>query len=83
MIVPIGVNFADVVFKRAIVPEDNVPLPFDWMVSTPAFVFEMLRLLLDEKVDTRTLVTDHFFRYDKKATYTGLQESYETSEVPL
>lgn len=49
---------------------------FDWMISTPAFIFEMLTLLLDKGAPTRTLVTEHFFRFDKKAQYIGTNESY-------
>lgn len=77
MIIPIGVHFTDAVFKREINKESE-PFPFDWMISTPSFVFEMLTLLLEKNIDIRTLVIEHFFRFDKKLRYIGVNENYMT-----
>ena len=43
--------------------------PFDWVLSSPAFVYEMLRLLLDEDLNVDQLVRSHFFRNDARCWY--------------
>ena len=43
-------------------------LPFDWMLSSPKFVFTMLELLLVKNLDTNILVREHFFKCNKRAT---------------
>ena len=35
--------------------------PFDWLFSNPKGVFDILKLLLDTKMDIKELVTQHFF----------------------
>lgn len=35
--------------------------PFDWMLSNPKFVHDMLKLLLVDQISTTELVTHHFF----------------------
>lgn len=40
-------------------------LPFDWMFSTPKFVFEMLHLLLEQDANIPELVGYHFFNCNK------------------
>ena len=60
IIIPIGLQCANATFKKEI-NKTSETLPFDWMFATPAFVYEMLRLLLDEQTSTRDLVTEHFF----------------------
>jgi hypothetical protein len=42
-------------------------LPFDWMFSTPSFVFEMLELLLLKNINIEDLVKNHFFYCEKRA----------------
>ena len=42
-------------------------LPFDWMFSTPEFVYTILRLLLIEKKEIDDIIDNHFFLCDKKA----------------
>ena len=43
-------------------------LPFDWMFSTPKFVFEILHLLLEENIIIPELIGYHFFNCNKTAT---------------
>ena len=43
-------------------------LPFDWMFSTPEFVYTILRLLLIEKKEIDDIIDNHFFLCDKRAT---------------
>jgi hypothetical protein len=57
----------------------NFSLPFDWMLSHPNFIHEMLRLLLEENMDARELVSKHFFLYDKRCTN---RNGYNVSIVP-
>jgi hypothetical protein len=42
-------------------------LPFDWMISTPKFVYTILRLLLIENIDIDNIIQNHFFACDKRA----------------
>jgi len=42
----------------------HATLPFDWMLSSPKFVYDMLTLLLVDNMDTNTLVREHFFKCD-------------------
>jgi hypothetical protein len=48
-------------------------LPFDWMLSTPKFVYTILSLLLVEQIEISTIVDNDFFYCDKRATF----QSYE------
>jgi len=48
-------------------------LPFDWMFSTPEFVFTILKLLLIDQKEIHDIVDNHFFACDKKATLEGLE----------
>lgn len=43
-------------------------LPFDWMFSTPEFIYTILKLLLIDKIDINTIVEKDFFLCDKKAS---------------
>lgn len=42
-------------------------LPFDWMFSTPQFVYTILKLLLIEQKEITDIVDNHFFVCDKRA----------------
>jgi hypothetical protein len=42
-------------------------LPFDWIISTPEFVYTILKLMFIDNTDIDTIVDDHFFVCDKKA----------------
>lgn len=43
-------------------------LPFDWMLSTPQFVYTILKLLLIDKKEIDDVVDNHFFMCDKRGT---------------
>lgn len=66
IIVPIGVQCTNATFKNKI-NMGSETLPFDWMLSHPKFVYEMLKMLLDDNCDVNDLVTNHFFSIDKRA----------------
>jgi len=51
----------------------NAAYPFDWILSSPKFVYEMLELLLDKNMDVAELVKNHFLAIDKKATVTTIE----------
>jgi len=39
----------------------NASYPFDWMISNPKFVFEILELLLDKNINVDEIVSHYFF----------------------
>lgn len=71
MIIPIGIQCTSAMMKGEI--EKTHTLPFDWMFSTPSFVFEMLQLLLEKNCSVEELVKDHFFKCDKRANLNGAE----------
>jgi hypothetical protein len=79
MIIPIGVQCTNAFFKQNI-KKTSETLPFDWMFSTPKFVFQMLELLLDKNMDIQTLVVDNFFACEKRATYDKNEHYYSTED---
>jgi hypothetical protein len=48
-------------------------LPFDWMFSTPEFVYTILRLLLIEKKEIDDIIDNYFFLCDKRAILQGVE----------
>ncbi len=48
-------------------------LPFDWMFSTPEFVYIILKLLLIDNVDINDIIDNHFFVCDNKAIMTNAE----------
>ena len=52
-------------FERLNVKSET--LPFDWMISTPKFVYKIIKLLLINKKDINDIIDNHFFLCDKKA----------------
>ena len=50
-------------------------LPFDWMLSSPKFVYKMIYLLLDD-MPVDTLVRDHFFKCDYKSQILRENDDY-------
>jgi hypothetical protein len=52
-------------------------LPFDWMLSSPKFVFTMLDLLLNKNLDTDNLVREHFFKCNKRAVIGNVEHHVE------
>lgn len=45
--------------------------PFDWMFSTPQFVYTIIKLLLIDKKEIDDIVDNHFFICDKRAELQG------------
>ena len=68
MIIPIGIQCLNATLKKRI-NKDTKTLPFDWMFSHPKFVYEILNLLLENKINTEEIVNNHFFCCDKRASY--------------
>lgn len=60
-------------FDRLKVKEES--LPFDWMFSTPEFVYTILKLLLIDKKEIDDIVDNDFFLCDKTAMYFGTRPS--------
>jgi len=52
-------------FERLQVKKES--LPFDWMFSTPEFVYTILHLLLIENKEIHDIIDNHFFICDKRA----------------
>lgn len=71
MIIPIGIQCTNATFKKNF--ENTYTLPFDWMLSTPLFVFEMLELLLEKNINIEDLVKNHFFYCEKRVKLNGLE----------
>lgn len=42
-------------------------LPFDWMYSTPQFVYTILKLLMVDKMEVSRIVDEHFFCCERRA----------------
>ncbi len=74
MIIPIGIQCTNATFKKKF--EKTHTLPFDWMFSTPSFVFEMLELLLEKNINIEDLVKNHFFYCEKRAKLIGVERYY-------
>jgi hypothetical protein len=58
-------------FQRLKVKKET--LPFDWMFSTPEFVYTIFTLLLIEQKEINDIVDNHFFACDKKASMHSLE----------
>jgi len=74
-IISIGIQCTNALFKQGILGRTQT-LPFDWMLSTPSFVFEMLNLLLEQNMDVEELVKKHFFYCEKKTTVDRIEHYY-------
>ena len=55
-------------------------LPFDWILSTPEFVYTILKLLLVDNVPTDIVTKEHFCVFDKRASHKG-REDYVIDEA--
>ena len=51
-------------------------LPFDWMFSTPQFVFTILKLLLIDTMEIRDIIDTHFFVCDQRAYWTEKEPAH-------
>ena len=65
IIIPIVIQCTNVNFKSKINKETK-RFPFDWMISTPKSVFEILDLLLNKNMNINELVENHFLMLIKK-----------------
>lgn len=54
-------------------------LPFDWMISTPEFVYTILKLTLIDNLSIEDIVDSHFLNCNKKAVL-DIKEHYRTSD---
>lgn len=50
-------------------------LPFDWMISTPEFIYTILKLLLVDNISIEEIVDTHFFICNKRA-FLDVKEQY-------
>jgi hypothetical protein len=78
MIIPIGIQCINATLKKRI-NKDTKTLPFDWMLSHPKFVYEILKLLLENKINLEEIVNNHFFCCDKRANLNKLEAYYTHS----
>jgi hypothetical protein len=65
-------------FKSLEVKKES--LPFDWMFSTPEFVFTIIKLLLIDKMEIDHIVDNYFFACDKKAIHNDIQQQFITDD---
>lgn len=77
MLVSLGVQCTSAAYKKNI-GKDSKSTPFQWIFSPPKFSYEMLRLLLDEKLDPEKLVREHFLLCDKKASCYKQEHYFES-----
>lgn len=78
IIIPIGIQCTNATLLK----NNNKrfhSFPFDWMFSTPKFIFEMLELLLQNNISIDDLVLNHFLYCEKKAR-NDIPEHYYTCE---
>ncbi len=78
MLIPIGIQCLNKELKIKI-NKDSETLPFDWMLSNPKFVYEILKLLLENKINTKEILINHFFCCDKRATRKVVENYYTDS----
>ena len=60
-----------ILFDRLQVKTES--LVFDWMFSTPQFVYTIIKLLLIDKKEIDDIVDNHFFVCDKRALLQGVE----------
>jgi len=60
-----------ILFDRLQVKKES--LPFDWMFSTPQFVYMIIKLLLIDKKEIEDIIDNHFFVCDKRAQLQGFE----------
>jgi hypothetical protein len=56
-------------------------LPFDWMFSTPEFVYTMLKYLLLEKKEIKEIVDEHFFLFDAREKWFECSPAHFTNMI--
>lgn len=50
--------------------------PFDWVLSTPKFVYQLLLLLLEIEMPVEQIVNDYFLQIDKKVDFKIVEQYY-------
>ena len=60
----------------------NKSLPFDWMFSTPQFVYTILKLLIEQK-QIEDIIDNHFFVCDKRAVLKEVEHHILTENGPV
>ena len=68
-------------FRKLQVKKES--LPFDWMFSTPQFVYTIIKLLLIEKKEIEDIVDNYFFVCDKRAQLHGLEHHILNKHGPV
>ena len=58
-------------------------LPFDWMFSTPEFVYTIIKLLFIDKKEINDIVDNHFFVCDKRALLQGVEHHIINENGPV
>ena len=58
-------------------------LPFDWMISTPEFVYTIIKLLFVDKKEIDDIVDNDFFVCDKRAIFNGVEHHILTEDGPV
>lgn len=58
-------------------------LPFDWMFSTPEFVYTIIKFLLIDKKEIEDIVDNHFFVCDKRAELHELERHVLNENGPV
>jgi len=56
-------------------------LPFDWMFSTPQFVYTIIKLLFIDKEDIEYIIDNHFFVCDTRAYYTKQEPAHYINTI--
>jgi hypothetical protein len=78
MIISIGIQCVNAELKKRI-NKVTPTLPFDWMLSHPKFIYIILTLLLENKINVEDIVNNHFFCCDKRATFKKVEFYYTDS----
>jgi hypothetical protein len=68
-------------FDRLRVKKES--LPFDWMLSTPQFVYMIIKLLLIDNEEVESIVDNHFFVCDKRAQLRDVEHHILTQNGPV
>lgn len=51
-------------------------LPFDWMFSTPEFVYKIIKMLLIDNLAIDNIVNEHFFKVDSRVKFKKVEYYY-------
>jgi hypothetical protein len=68
-------------FDRLKVKKES--LPFDWMISTPEFVYMIIKLLVIDKKEIEDIIDNHFFICDKRAVVKYVEHMILDKDGPV